>query len=225
MPEQPSGYLLVNKPEGISSFDCIRRLRSKTGWRKFGHTGTLDPMASGLMILLSGKATKQADTFSRMDKCYTAGVTLGAISDTGDKEGVLNKVSSAEPSLDELEAALEKFVGTISQKPPRYSAIKLDGVRAYNLARAGKSFDIPSREVVIHKITLRKFEYPLLEIEALVSSGTYIRSLAHDLGEQLGTGAYLTSLVRTSVGPYLLRDAKPLEEIGTKNFNELLIQI
>lgn len=215
-----NGLLLVNKPVGISSFDCIRQLRRITGFKKIGHAGTLDPAASGLMLLLLGPATKQAGSFSKLDKVYEAEVTLGAESTTGDREGLLNKISSKVPTLADTENALNKFVGTITQTPSAYSAIKIDGTRAYKLARQGKEVEMPSRQVTIYDLKVESYSYPKLKITTCVSSGTYIRSLAQDVGRKLGTGAYLSGLVRTKVGEYQLADAIELQDASLQTVSD-----
>lgn len=209
-----NGLLLVNKPIGITSFDVIRVLRRKTGFRKIGHAGTLDPMASGLMLMLFGTACKQAMSLTKLDKRYLADVILGANSSTGDAEGDLALVSDRQPSRGEVEAALTKLTGEIAQTPPVYSAIKINGREAYKRARAGEKVEMPSRLVTVHSLDFIKYEYPRVELAAHVSSGTYIRTLAEDLGGLLGTGAYLGGLVRTEVGGYQLEDALPLDEFA-----------
>lgn len=206
-----NGLLLVNKPTGITSFDCIRKLRRTTGVKKIGHAGTLDPAAHGLMLLLFGTACKQAQQFSKLDKTYVAQIELGKNSTTGDREGELTNISERQPELDEIERTLKLFIGEITQTPSKYSAIKIDGQEAYKRARRGEEVMMPSRQVTINSIDLLTYKYPFLTIEASVSSGTYIRSLAEDIGKELGTGAYLADLTRTSVGEYDLKDAVELD--------------
>lgn len=206
-----NGLLIVNKPKGITSFDVIRKLRRITGERKIGHTGTLDPMATGVMILLFGTATKQASDYSKLDKSYQAEITLGATSSTGDAEGDLTEVSDRRPPIEEIEAVLEGFVGEITQTPPVYSAIKIDGQEAYKRARRGEAVEMPSRNVTIHAIKLLDYSYPVITLETDVSSGTYIRTLAADIGSKLGTGAYLSALERTKVGEFGLEGAIQLD--------------
>ena len=208
------GLLLVNKPVGITSFDVIRRLRRSTGVRKIGHAGTLDPAASGLMMMLFGAGCKQAMSLTKLDKRYVAEVRLGSNSSTGDSEGELTPVSDRIPSVAEVEAALKQLTGEITQVPPVYSAIKINGREAYKRVRAGEQVEIPARRVMVYENRLVKYEYPRMEINAKVSSGTYIRTLAEDLGKLLGTGAYLAGLVRTEVGGYSLADAVELEAAG-----------
>lgn len=206
-----NGLLLVNKPVGPTSFDIIRALRRTTGMRKIGHAGTLDPQASGLMLLLFGKATKQAQSLTKLDKEYVATAKLGSNSTTGDEEGEKEAVSDRQPSREEVEMALTKFKGEITQTPSAYSAIKIDGVEAYKRVRRGETVEMPSRQVKIYELELLEYDYPLLKLLAKVSSGTYIRTLAEDIGADLGTGAYLTGLIRTQVGDYRLEQAVPMD--------------
>lgn len=212
-----NGILLIDKPAGMSSFGVVARVRwllsQQAGKKvKVGHTGTLDPFATGLMIVVVGDYCKRAGEFSKLDKSYEATLHLGATSTTGDPEGELSTISDHQPTEDALRAALNTFVGAITQTPPSYSAIKINGVRAYKLARQGKEVEMPTREVMIHELELLGYEYPEAKIRAHVSSGTYIRTLAEDIGAKLGTGAYLTALRRTVVGKYDIRDALPLEQ-------------
>jgi tRNA pseudouridine55 synthase len=210
-----NGLLLVNKPVGISSFDVIRQLRRRTGVRKIGHAGTLDPLASGLMLMLFGTACKQALLFSKLDKRYRAQIELGFSSTTGDGEGDKSLVSKRVPSQDEILATMAGLVGEITQVPPVYSAIKIRGREAYKRIRAGESVEIPPRQVTIYENELIKYEYPLVEIVTKVSSGTYIRTLAGDIGTVLGTGAYLSGLVRCEVGKFRLEDAHDLADVNS----------
>jgi tRNA pseudouridine55 synthase len=221
----PSGLLLIDKPAGITSFDIIRTLRRTTGVRKIGHAGTLDPAATGLMLMLFGAATKPASRFSGLDKTYIAEMTVGATSTTGDREGELSKVSDRQPSKQEVEAALKHFKGEITQTPSPYSAIKVDGVRAYKLARAGKYVAMPPRQVAIYKINLLDYKYPKATFEARVSSGTYIRTLAEDIGQELKTGAYLNALQRTAVGEYKIADSHALKDVTEATYQQDLINI
>jgi tRNA pseudouridine55 synthase len=207
-----NGLLLVNKPVGITSFDVIRRLRRVTGVRKVGHAGTLDPLASGLMLVLFGTACKQAQRLTKLDKRYGAEIRLGVTSTTGDEEGEKTVVSDRVPAAAEVEQALVRLTGEITQVPSVYSAIKINGQEAYKRVRAGETVEMPSRQVTVYQNQLVRYEYPRVELETKVSSGTYIRTLAQDLGELLGTGAYLTGLVRTEVGDYQLNEAMVLDE-------------
>lgn len=209
------GILLVDKPAGWTSFDVVAKIRGqlKSEYRargetptkrqlRVGHAGTLDPFATGLLVVLLGDATKKADEFLKLDKVYEATVYLGATSSTGDPEGEVIEVNSDQPSLEDVKAALAKFTGKITQIPPAYSAIKINGQRAYKLARAGKVVEVPSRNVEIHSIELLNYTYPELKIRTHVSSGTYIRTLAQDIGQTLGTGAYCSELRRISVASW-----------------------
>lgn len=211
------GILLVDKPENWTSHDVVAKVRSilkqANGQKvKVGHTGTLDPMATGLLILVVGSYTKRATEFSKLDKVYKAEITLGKTSTTGDKEGELAKISDKVPSKPAVLAVLSGFEGEILQKPHKYSAVKIDGQRAYKAARAGKTVEIEPRKVKIYKITDVKYDYPKLNFTAKVSSGTYIRSLAEDIGAGLGTGAYLSALHRTQIGQFDIAQAIVLDE-------------
>lgn len=219
------GLLLVNKPVGVTSFDVIRQLRRATGVRKIGHAGTLDPLASGLMLVLFGTACKQAQLLTKLDKRYVAEVRLGATSPTGDAEGELEPVSERVPDLVEVELALDQLTGELEQTPPVYSAIKIDGREAYKRARAGEIVTMPSRRVTVYENRLVRYGYPAVELDTRVSSGTYIRTLAEDLGRLLGTGAYLGGLVRTEAGRYRLVDAVALDEATRALVAERLIAL
>lgn len=209
--------ILVDKPTGISSFGVVARVRryltKQAGHKiKVGHCGTLDPFATGLLILVSGKNTKRAGEFSGLDKEYEATIYLGARSSTGDPEGEIEQVSDRQPSLSEIKKVISEFVGKVTQTPPVFSAIKINGRRAYQLARQGREIDMPSRQVTIYDINIESYIYPYLIIKTKVSSGTYIRSLVQDIGEALGVGAYTTQLRRLSVGEYSVSEAKSLED-------------
>lgn len=215
-----NGIILIDKPAGMSSFGVVARVRwllsQKAGKKvKVGHTGTLDPFATGLMIIVVGEYCKRAGEFSKLDKSYEATLRLGATSTTGDPEGEIAPMSDRQPSEKELRNALEPFRGTITQTPPSYSAIKIDGVRAYKLAREGKAVEMPTRQVAIHELELLGYDYPEARITAHVGSGTYIRTLAEDIGKKLETGAYVTALRRTSVGTWQIAEATPLDSVAS----------
>lgn len=206
------GIILINKPANMSSFGVVARVRRQLTQHyghkmKVGHTGTLDPFATGLMILVIGKECKNADKYSKLDKTYEATIVLGENSSTGDPEGEIAKVSDKKVTQAEIEQVLPQFTGEIVQTPPAFSAIKINGQRAYKLARAGKKVDIPDRKVTIDSLEIVSYGYPNLKIRTHVSSGTYIRTLAQDIGEKLGTGAYCSQLNRTSIGQYNLENA------------------
>jgi tRNA pseudouridine55 synthase len=220
-----NGLLLVDKPIGMSSFDVIRVLRRRTGVRKIGHAGTLDPLASGLMLMLFGTACKQAERLTKLDKRYMAQITLGLNSTTGDGEGEKTPVSDRIPGPDEIRMALDKLTGEITQVPSAYSAIKINGKEAYKRIRAGESVEMPSRRVMVYENELLRYEYPILEVNSKVSSGTYIRTLAEDLGALLGTGAYLSGLVRTEVDKYRLEGAMNLDNADAVAVSSHLIDL
>lgn len=211
--------ILIDKPDKMTSFGVVARVRRKltaeAGRKiKVGHTGTLDPFATGLMILLSGKFTRRAGEFSKLDKVYEAEFVLGKSSSTGDPEGEITEKKFAKiPEKSEIEKIIrENFLGEIEQTPPIFSAVKIGGERAYKLARRGKNVEIPSRKVKIFALEILAYDFPILKIRAHVSSGTYIRSLAVDLGEKLGVGAYVLTLRRVKVGEFSIKQAENLAE-------------
>lgn len=211
--------VLIDKPTGMTSFGVVARVRrvltEQAGRKvKVGHTGTLDPFATGLMILVTGKKCREAEHYTKLDKWYEAQIVLGQTSSTGDPEGELAAVSDRRPTEAEIGAVLERFTGEIQQVPPVFSAIKIDGQRAYKLARQGKEVNMPSRNVTIYSLELISYEYPHMNIRTHVSSGTYIRTLAQDIGEALGTGAYCRELRRTKIAEYDISDAKTLADLG-----------
>ncbi len=204
--------LLVDKPKEWTSFDVVGKvrymLRQATGQKiKVGHAGTLDPLATGLLVVLVGKATKRQDSYMKQDKVYEVEMKLGQTSTTADEEGEKTIVSDRQPTEEEVSEAVMSFLGVISQVPPAYSAIKIGGQRAYKLARAGKEVKIEPRTVSIHSISELNYTYPIVSFTANVSSGTYIRSLVTDIGDKLATGAYMSNLRRTSIGEYSVSDA------------------
>lgn len=213
------GILLIDKPANMTSFGVVARVRrvlsEQNGMKtKVGHCGTLDPFATGLLILCVGQECKHAGEYMKHDKVYEATFHLGKTSSTADPEGEISDVSDRQPSLEEVEGVLKRFTGEIQQIPPMHSAIKIDGQRAYHLARKGKEIDMPARTVTIHSLELVEYAYPELKIRTHVSSGTYIRSLAVDIGEALGTGAYCTQLRRTSIADWDIANAQTLEQFG-----------
>ena len=220
--EMENGIILIDKPAGMSSFGVVARVRrvlSKQQAKKVkvGHTGTLDPFATGLMILVIGKECRNAGKYSKLDKVYEATIRLGQTSTTGDPEGELTDVSTDTPDLASVKMTLEKFVGQITQKPPIYSAIKINGKRAYKLARAGEIIDMPKRQIEIFSIELIDYSYPFIKIRTHVSSGTYVRTLAEDIGLALGTGAYCTELRRTAISKWNIAEAQTLAEFGVND--------
>ncbi len=207
------GLLVLDKPGGITSREAVDRALS---WlprgTKVGHTGTLDPLATGVLVLCLGSATRLTEYVQDMAKTYRAGVRLGARSDTDDADGVVESVAvAAPPARAAVEEALRGFVGEIAQVPPAYSAAKVGGRRAYDLARRGRDVALAARPVRVHGIDLLSYDYPRLEIEVRCGKGTYIRSLARDVGDRLGCGGYVEALRRTRVGPFRVEEALPLD--------------
>ena len=213
--------LLIDKPAGMTSFGVVARVRRLLSQRaggkvKVGHTGTLDPFATGLMILLVGKGTKRSNEFLKLDKVYEAEIVFGATSTTGDPEGEITQTTNRTDEIAkiELEAALAQFTGEIQQIPPAFSAIKINGQRAYKLARKGEEVIMPARTVTVYSLELIEYSYPVVRIRTHVSSGTYIRTLAEDIGQTLGVGAYCRELRRTKVGDYSVEQAASLNDLG-----------
>jgi len=226
-----NGYILVDKPQGWTSFDVVAKIRgiarAASGNKKIkvGHAGTLDPMATGLLIVLVGSETKNQDSFMKQDKVYEAEITLGATSDTYDAEGNIEKISSIKPTKEKVNEIVNDFIGELEQMPPAYSALKINGKKAYELARAGKPVELKSRKITVYGINDIEYLYPKIKITAKVSSGTYIRSLAHDIGGQLGCGAYLSKLRRTDIAGYKLSKASKIEDISTETIDQKLVSI
>ena len=211
--------ILIDKPANMTSFGVVARIRrvlSEAAGKKVkvGHTGTLDPFATGLMILVTGTMCRQAERFSKLDKVYEATIIMGKISSTGDPEGEISEISPRQPDRVEVEAVCVRFEGDIWQTPPIYSAIKIAGERAYKLARKGETPDMPKRQVTIFALEIIDYTYPTLKIRAHVSSGTYIRTLAEDIGEALGVGAYCQELRRTKIADFTVENAKTLADFG-----------
>ena len=217
-PPHPSGILVVDKQVGFTSMDvcAIVRGRFRKGGApksmKVGHAGTLDPAATGVLVVLVGKATRLCDVLMAHEKEYEAEIDLCRRSTTDDIEGELTSVTVATPpTRQQVDAALAGFVGAIMQVPPAFSAIKVGGKRAYASARAGKEVKLAARPVVIHELALTAFEWPIARVHVRCGKGTYIRSLARDLGRALGAGGMLTALRRTRVGAYTLEQARTLD--------------
>jgi tRNA pseudouridine55 synthase len=216
------GILLIDKPAGMTSFGVVARVRRVLSQQfghkvKVGHTGTLDPFATGLMIIVTGKECRNAGAYSKLDKVYEATIRLGQTSTTGDPEGDITEVSDRQPTLVEIEEALVRFRGEIKQTPPAFSAIKINGQRAYKLARQGEVVEMPERQVTVFELELLDYSYPEIRIRAHVSSGTYIRTLAEDIGQVLGVGAYCTELRRTEIAEWGIEEARELRELGIQD--------
>jgi tRNA pseudouridine55 synthase len=204
--------LLVDKPKGLTSSRVVGLIKRKFKV-KTGHTGTLDPIATGLLIILTGKRTKEASLFLKLDKTYEVKAIMGLETDTFDSEGKVLRQSDKVVSKEELESVLNEFRGDIWQVPPPFSAKKLKGQKAYQLARKGVAVELSSKKVSIYSLELKEFQFPYFTLSCDVSSGFYVRSLAHDIGEKLGVGATVVEVRRTRVGPYQVEQAKSLEEI------------
>ncbi len=225
------GLLLISKPHGWTSFDVVNKVRfiiaAETGKKprniKVGHTGTLDPLATGLLILVIGSYCKRAAEFSKLDKTYETTMSLGKTSTTGDEEGEKSTISDRIPQQADVEDALKQFVGEIMQIPPAFSAMKIDGKRAYELARAGKEVKLEPRSAIIHSIILNKYDYPEVKFTTHVGSGTYIRSLVQDIGETLKTGAYTSHLSRTTVGQWNVAQALQMDGLTAEMITGNLI--
>jgi tRNA pseudouridine55 synthase len=208
--------LLVDKPKGLTSSRVVERIRKKFNV-KAGHTGTLDPLATGLLIVLTGQRTKNASAFVKLDKAYEVKAVLGVETDTFDSDGKVLRQSDKEVTREELEKVLKEFQGDIWQTPPPFSAKKMGGRKAYQLARKGISVDIPPKKVSIYSLELKEFRFPYFAFACEVSSGFYVRSLVHDIGEKLGVGASVVEVRRTRVGPYHVEQANSLDEILGNN--------
>lgn len=211
-----NGLLLVNKPIGLTSHDVVQRLRKILGQRRIGHTGTLDPLAEGLLVVCLGSATKIVRFLTGYDKCYRAELFLGLTSETFDREGVKESdVAETPPTLtnDDINKLLDRFRGKITQTVPAYSSVQVDGERLYNRARRGEVVAPPSREIEIKELTLLSYKAPRMSLMVRCTKGTYIRSLADDIGKAIGCGAYLDKLERISVGNLHLTDSLTLEQI------------
>lgn len=221
------GFLLIDKPSGPTSHDIVQNVRRSLNERSIGHLGTLDPAASGLLVLAVGaKALKLVELFGNATKEYDATIHLGVISTTYDREGILEEVvlkpGVDEPDVSQIQRAIEdRFLGRIQQIPPAFSAAHHQGKRAYEYARAGESISLPPRTIEISKCTILEYSYPILKMRIACSSGTYIRSLAHDLGVVLRTGAYLETLRRTKVGLWSLENAISQEDVLWTNVTPL----
>lgn len=225
------GLLLVDKPATWTSFDVVNYVRrivathegKKPKNCKVGHTGTLDPLATGLLVLLVGKEyTRKATELTKLDKTYEVTMKLGETSSTGDEEGTKTAVSDTVPAEQAVREALDAFQGRLMQVPPAFSAMKINGQRAYKLARDGKEVELEARPVTIYKNEFVSYEYPFVKFVSSVGSGTYIRSLVEDLGKNLGTGAYMSDLRRTRVGKFSIVEATAVETLNGETLPELL---
>ncbi|MEC7755430.1 MAG: tRNA pseudouridine(55) synthase TruB [Bacteroidota bacterium] len=206
--------LLIDKPLEWTSFDVVKKVRNNIRIKKVGHAGTLDPLATGLLIICTGKKTKQIEQFMGQEKEYIGTFTLGQTTPTYDLESEPSvAVQTSHLTITDLESARDQFLGTINQVPPIHSAIKVDGKRVYELARKGEDIQLKSRQVVISEFKLTKVDLPTVEFRVVCSKGTYIRSLANDFGEALGVGAHLSSLRRTRIGQFSVENAHQLDQL------------
>jgi tRNA pseudouridine55 synthase len=216
--QQPVGLLVVDKPAGMTSHDVVARVRRLAGTRKVGHAGTLDPMATGVLVVGVGKATRLLGHLTLTEKGYDATIRLGEATTTDDAEGErLSTASAREVSIDDVRAAAKEFVGDIEQQPAAVSAVKVGGVRSYTRVRAGEQVDLPARPVTVHDLAVRQArpvgEHLDVDVSLRCSSGTYVRAIARDLGRALRVGGPQTALRRTAVGPFALVDAHPLADL------------
>ena len=216
-----NGFLLLNKCKGHSSNYFVQKLKHKLNIKKLGHLGTLDPLAEGLLVLAANKATKFSSFFLDSDKSYRAEITLGRSTSTDDLEGDVIFQSNEIPSRDSIKDCLLSFKGKSLQVPPFFSALKHNGKPLYEYARKGINIEKPARDINIHELNIYGIKNNIIDVEINCSKGTYIRSLARDIGENLGCGAHLSGLIRLSQGPFSVKNAKKLEEIGNKDVIEI----
>lgn len=209
----PNGLLLVDKPSGPTSHDVVAMVRRGTGEKRVGHAGTLDPLATGVLVLCLGAATRLSEYLIEKDKAYTARVRFGVSTNTYDAQGAVTATSDALPTREQVEAALQRFRGAIQQRPPAFSAIKRGGQKAYDLARRGEAVELEPRSITIHQLQITDWSPPECSLEVTCSAGTYLRSLAHDLGQALGCGAHLTALRRTASGQFRIEETVTLDEL------------
>lgn len=211
---QEGSMLMIDKPFGWTSFDVVKKLRNVLGVKKIGHAGTLDPLATGLLILCTGKLTKELNNYQALEKEYVGTLILGKTTPSIDLETDFDShQDTSHLTNKQIVSATNEFVGSIQQVPPSYSAIKVDGQRVYNKARRGQKVELPPRTVEITQFQITHCTIPEVKFKVICSKGTYIRSLVRDFGAYLNTGAYLSSLVRTRIGPYSLSKAYTLEEL------------
>jgi tRNA pseudouridine55 synthase len=208
-----NGVLLLDKPAGVSSNRALQSARRIFGAAKAGHTGTLDPCATGLLVVLFGEATKFAGALLGADKIYLATIRLGVTTSTGDAEGEILSTCNPDVTREAVDRVVASFVGEIDQVPPRHSALKKDGKPYYAYARAGQEIERQPRKIAVHRLDVRSFDGRTIALEAHVGTGTYVRTLAEDIGAQLGCGGHLAALRRTQVGPFRLTDALTLEDL------------
>lgn len=212
-----NGILRVDKPAGMTSHDVVDRLRKVAGMRKIGHTGTLDPSATGLLILCFGAATRLSEHLTGLPKSYEGFLRFGIVTDSYDLDGeVLEENAVPELTQEQIQAAFDEFTGDIQQMPPMVSAVKIGGERLYKKARKGEVVERPTREVTVNEFLLLEWSSPLAKFRVSCSSGTYVRALCHDVGAKFGCGGALDSLRRTAVGTHFVEEATPLDQFETR---------
>lgn len=220
-----NGILNINKSKGMTSHDVVYQIRKIINIKKVGHTGTLDPMAQGVLPICIAEATKMSQFMIEKDKEYITEITLGSKTDTYDSTGKIIKSSDIIPTKKEILEKLTLFSGKIKQTPPIYSAIKVDGKKLYQYAREKKEIEIKPRDITVHNITLLDYEYPKIRLKVFCSKGTYIRSICNDLGDALGSFGYMSCLIRTKSGPFGIENAVKIEDLqkmNKENIKELL---
>lgn len=231
-----TGFLNIDKPQDLTSHDVVALIRKllATGYSlhpKIGHAGTLDPFATGVLIVGVGReATRRLAEFHKYDKEYIATIALGAISDTDDSDGKITKTQNTnppagKPNKTQISNILQKFIGDIKQKPPAYAAIKAGGEKLYEKARRGETFNAGLRDVTIHEIEILEYKWPELELRVVCSTGTYIRALARDIGEELSVGGYCSALTRTRIGERKIENAVPLDSLSPDNIEEKMLPV
>ncbi|KOF56702.1 MULTISPECIES: tRNA pseudouridine(55) synthase TruB [Clostridium] len=220
-----NGIINLYKPLGITSFDAVSKVKKISGEKKVGHTGTLDPLASGVLPICIGKATKLVDYIMQGEKIYKVKMKLGEVTDTYDKEGKIISESKVEFDSNEVTHAIMSFKGEIMQVPPMYSALKVNGKRLYELARAGVEVEREARKINIYDITIQDIDIPFVTFTARCSKGTYIRSLCFDIGQKLGCGAVMYELERCASGIFNIDDSVKLEDLTKENFGQKIIPI
>lgn len=217
------GVFNIDKPAGLTSHDVVNKIRRITGIKRVGHTGTLDPLATGVLLLCVGRATRLAEYLTGQDKRYRATIGFGIATDTYDAEGEIVSENPVNVTQDEINRDLETFKGEIYQKAPRYSAIKVGGEALYKKSRRGETPERPVRVVTVYELEILEWDSPQLTIDLACSAGTYVRSIAHDLGQLLGCGGYLKQLRRSSIGDFSIREAVSLEDLDQENWKKHLL--
>jgi tRNA pseudouridine55 synthase len=218
------GLLNIDKPPHVTSRDAVNRVQRRLRGVKVGHAGTLDPLATGVLVVALGPATRLVEYVQRMPKTYVGTFLLGRSSDTEDSEGnVVELDHPPRPTRQEIDAALPAFIGTIQQLPPAFSALKVQGQRAYDLARRGEAVELQPRPIDIYRLTVVRYEYPEVELEVCCGSGTYIRSLGRDVAQSLGTAAVMSGLVRTAIGDFRIAEAIALDQLTFESIESHLL--